>query len=139
MNLSIFLAKVLGSYLVILSLFSIVRYPYIEDLFKNLKEQRGTVFIFALLPVIFGLLLVISHNLWVADWRVVITIIGWLMLFSGIYRLFFQDGWMDNVEWWINHKGISLAIMVLFFLVGCYLAYKGFSTSQYDPHLMINS
>ncbi len=130
MNVSIFIAKVLGLYLVITGIFSILRYRYIEELFTSLKtnDQRGTIFLFALLPIITGLLLVVSHNVWVTDWRVLITILAWIMLLSGIYRLFFQDKWMKNTKWWLDHKGFTITTTVIFLLVGCYLTYKGFTT-----------
>lgn len=126
---SIFIAKVLGLYLVITGIFSFIRYRYIEEFFTSLKtnDQRGTVLLFALLPVMIGLLLVVSHNFWVADWRVLITILAWIMLLSGIYRLFFQDAWLKSTQWWLDHKGVSLIITAIFFLVGCYLTYKGFT------------
>lgn len=137
---SIFIAKILGLYLVITCLFSIVRYQYVEDLLTSLKNenQRGIVFLFALMPIIFGLLLVASHNIWVADWRVLITILAWIMLLSGIYRLFFQDTWVKKTQWWLDYKGFSLTLTVIFFLVGCYLTYKGFTTHPV-LNLMINT
>ena len=34
-----------------------------------------------------GLAIVLTHNIWTADWRVVITILGWLFVISGIVRM----------------------------------------------------
>jgi hypothetical protein len=35
-----------------------------------------------------GLLLVLSHNVWVMGWPVIITILAWMILVGGILRLF---------------------------------------------------
>ena len=34
-----------------------------------------------------GLAVVLTHNVWVADWRVLITILGWLMIVGGLARI----------------------------------------------------
>ncbi len=47
---------------------------------KDFAIQRGVLLLNAIITPIIGILLVVSHNLWVADWRVVITIIAWLIL-----------------------------------------------------------
>src|SRR6476646_9005433 len=43
---------------------------------------------FALLA---GLAIVNTHNLWVSDWRVIITILGWLAIVRGALSLLFPN------------------------------------------------
>ena len=40
-----------------------------------------------LLSLLAGLAIVNLHNMWCADWRVVITVLGWLMTIGGIFRV----------------------------------------------------
>ena len=35
-----------------------------------------------------GLAIVLTHNIWAADWRVLITLFGWLNVIGGALRLF---------------------------------------------------
>jgi hypothetical protein len=35
-----------------------------------------------------GVAIVLTHNIWTADWRVVITVFGWLCSIGGALRLF---------------------------------------------------
>jgi hypothetical protein len=35
-----------------------------------------------------GLAIVRSHNLWTRDWRVLVTLMGWLGMLAGLYRMF---------------------------------------------------
>ena len=35
-----------------------------------------------------GLAIVLTHNVWVADWPVIITLLGWLAVISGAVRIF---------------------------------------------------
>ncbi|WP_421724363.1 hypothetical protein [Bauldia sp.] len=39
-----------------------------------------------------GLAVVWFHNLWVRDWRVIVTLLGWLSLIAGLFRMAFPDG-----------------------------------------------
>jgi hypothetical protein len=40
-----------------------------------------------LLSLLAGLAIVNLHNMWRADWRVIITVMGWLMTIGGIIRI----------------------------------------------------
>jgi len=41
--------------------------------------------------LILGLVTVILHNVWVADWRVIITFLGWSTLIKGIMKIGFPE------------------------------------------------
>ena len=46
-------------------------------IFRTLLVEPGQSFTMILLFMICGLLIVLGHNLWVADWRVLVTVTGW--------------------------------------------------------------
>jgi len=123
MELSIFLAKVLGLYLVIVSLAVLVNRKRLPRLVEEFSTNIGLNFLASIFALVLGLLLVVSHNIWTADWRVIITILGWLTLAKGVVRFFF----LEQVQ---KLARISLKpwFLVLFVLVGLYLSYVGFST-----------
>lgn len=126
MSISIFLAKIIGLYFIIIGLFTLLRYQDLEAAVKSLVGQKGTILLLAIITLMVGLLLVVSHNIWVFDWRLIITLIAWLIFIGGIFRLFFQDNIVRIWMWWIDHKNYFLGTTIFFFLIGCYLAYKGF-------------
>lgn len=39
-----------------------------------------------------GLAVVWFHNLWVRDWRVIVTCLGWMSILAGFFRMAFPDG-----------------------------------------------
>jgi hypothetical protein len=59
--------------------------------FRELGEQfvasYALMFLSGFLTMIAGMAIVLTHNLWVADWRVVITIIGWIAVIGGAWRV----------------------------------------------------
>src|SRR5262245_14783185 len=45
------------------------------------------IYISGIVSMVAGLAVVNAHPLWTRDWRVVITIIGWLMVIGGVIRI----------------------------------------------------
>lgn len=39
-----------------------------------------------------GLAVVRFHNVWVRDWRVIVTLLGWMSVIAGFLRMAFPDG-----------------------------------------------
>lgn len=51
---------------------------------KRMIAESALAFPFFLVLLICGVLMVYGHNLWVADWRVVVTIVGWMTLLKSV-------------------------------------------------------
>jgi hypothetical protein len=45
------------------------------------------IFLAGLLALVGGLAIVLTHNVWTRDWRVIVTVIGWLALIGGVVRI----------------------------------------------------
>lgn len=84
-----YLARFWGSLFIILGLGSVVVkllgrvIKYTED--KTITVSTGYI------TFLLGLITVTLHNVWVADWRLAITILGWTTLLKGIEKIAFPD------------------------------------------------
>jgi len=126
MDISIFLAKILGLYLVIISIAMFANVYKFEKIIKDMVSDNAMAFLTADLALIVGILLVVSHNIWQADWRVVITVLGWLTLFKGTIRIMFPQ-WTEEVsERLAQSHAIVCISATITILVGIYLCYYGF-------------
>ena len=126
MEISILLAKFWGILLVIFGLLFLVRKKALDDLFE-LTKDRTFVIISGYLALILGLVTVILHNIWVADWRVVITIFGWISLIKGIVRLGFPEGLPKWVRVLKNKPVLIKVLLVIITLLGAWLIRKAFA------------
>ena len=66
------------------------------------------------------------HNVWTVNWRVLITLIGWLLLIRGAARILITDTLMGYAETVIRKKQlypISGGVLVILGLVLCYFGY----------------
>jgi len=89
MEISIFLARFLGGFYVIFGLLFLGA----KFLGKVIEMTEDKVFVVSTgyISLLLGLATVVLHNVWVADWRVVITILGWGTLIKGILKIGFPE------------------------------------------------
>lgn len=126
MVLSIFLAKVLGLYLVILGMWLLMRCRNAEAEIQGMMSSSGVLTLGAILGLIFGLLIVVSHNIWHLNWEVIITVIGWMALIKALFILFFMDKAKRFFNWWIQHRKVMMITYIITLLLGLCLLYHGF-------------
>ena len=80
METSVFLAQFWGWLLVIMCLVYLLRGRLLLDELLKLTENRVFVVLGGYLAMMLGLMTILLYNVWSADWKVVITIFGWLSL-----------------------------------------------------------
>jgi hypothetical protein len=85
---SLFLARLMGPVLLVVGLTVLANPRAFREMAEEFMASRALMFLagFILMPV--GLAVVLTHNVWTADWRVLITLLGWLTAIGGALRLF---------------------------------------------------
>lgn len=126
MELSIFLSKAIGLYYLIISLGMILNGARIKPLLMEIMNNAPLLFVSGFLALIIGILLVTSHNIWVADWRVLITLIGWAALIKGIFTAMIPQLMVETSKKWIQNNISYYTTMCIVFLIGIFLLYHGF-------------
>lgn len=126
MDISIFLAKIIGLYFLIVSISMLINAKLYKTLFLEFFSNDSIMLFSAVFTLLIGILLVVSHNIWTADWRVVITILAWLTLFKGIIRLAFPlQSKQFNIQFISNNQAYMITSGVIL-LLGAFLCYYGF-------------
>ena len=82
-----------------------------------------------LLALTAGLALVNTHNEWTADWRVAITLLGWLCVVIGIIRLVFVGsiGAFAGSVLAIVSNGWIVGEGIVILAFGAWLSFKGYA------------
>lgn len=125
METSIFLARVLGLVCVFSALSVLVRYKELLTVEAEVVSNRAVSLLAGYAILIMGVLLVVSHWVWVPDWRLVITILSWMVLFKGLGRIFFPS-WVQRMIARKKHNRAFMLGEIVLLLVGLYLLYWGF-------------
>ncbi len=75
-----------------------------------------------------GLAIVLSHNRWTRDWRVLNTLVGWGMLTLGLVRLFTATRYIAAAKEPSSWFFVSLELCLI--LVGLILSYFGYHRAR---------
>ncbi|MDP2088564.1 MAG: hypothetical protein Q8J84_04100 [Flavobacteriaceae bacterium] len=121
MNTSIFLAEFWGWYLIIFFVILIINTKRIKQMFDYIKDEK-LLFIVSFMAIIIGLINILLHNIWTSDWRIIITLFGWIALFKGIVFFSFPDLAKKQLKNF-QVKWVLFILMFLFFM-GLYLLNK---------------
>ena len=122
MDITIFLAKFWGWLLILLCGVFLVRKKLLEDELDRLSKDKTFTIITGWIALMIGLATIILHNVWVWDWRVIITIFGWLSLIKGLLRIDVEapKKIVPKVK-----KNLLLirALLIIIILLGAYLVW----------------
>jgi len=124
MDTTIFLAQFWGWLMVITAIIYLMRgKQFLDELFK-MREDRGFVFLLGWVLFFLGLVTIILHNVWVADWRVIITMSGWASIIQGVARIGFPEITRKLITAVLGNKIVNFRIiMIIVGLLGAYLIY----------------
>jgi hypothetical protein len=96
---------------------------------KTMSDLLGNMMMITLsgaFMLVLGLLIVVDHNIWLSDWPVLITIIGWILLLQGLMRLFVPDAFIKMAKDMQGKVVYTLLCWIRLF-IGIYLIWAGFS------------
>jgi hypothetical protein len=91
MQPSLFLARLIGPVLLVIGIGMLVNRDGYRSMAEEVLRSRALIYFAGLLALVPGLAVVLVHNVWVPDWRVIITLLGWLAVIGGIFRLIFPQ------------------------------------------------
>lgn len=123
MEMSIFLAKFWGWYLIIFFVILSFNPSRIKQILEYLKDQKFAVMA-SFIAIIFGLINILLHNVWEADWTIIITLLGWAALIKGLTMFIFPQKAVKSIEY-INFKLVQ-AVYIFLFLCGLFLLNMGY-------------
>ena len=126
MELSLFLAKLIGLTYVLFALGALARPRVIPRILRDFNSNSFTTLIAGMMALVIGLAMVISHNVWEGSWRVLITLMGWAALLKGVAYIFIPSSIMGTAESLLNTPVKARVVLIIALLFGAYLTYKGF-------------
>ncbi|MFZ5801642.1 MAG: hypothetical protein ACOY3K_00815 [Candidatus Omnitrophota bacterium] len=91
MTLSIVVAKILALTYLSAGIAALSGRVSFGKIIEDYERSPALTFMSGFVTLILGMLLVTYHNLWVWGWPVLITLIGWIALFKGVFLIAFPQ------------------------------------------------
>jgi hypothetical protein len=92
---------------------------------RDMNDQSATI-ILVMFALLAGLAIVNTHNLWVSDWRVIITILGWLAIARGALSLLFPNKMYGIGETILASRSGPMIGAVIALVLGGILSWMGY-------------
>lgn len=126
MELSYFLAQLLGLTLIIFAGIAMFRSAIITATIRDLRPYSFSMLLAGFAAIVAGLSIILTHNIWEFSWIGLITLFGWSALLKGVTYVAFPNFIIGTAnKALVGRKSIKLWVVVMFVL-GVYLTYKGF-------------
>ena len=118
------IAGLMGPTLLAIGIAMLVNARHFPEMAKQIGNDPGLIFVSGILA---GLAIVRVHNVWSGGWRVVVTVLGWLAVISGILRMLLPF-WAASIASSLGQSSTPVIIGALVpLLVGAFLSYKAFA------------
>ena len=126
MGNSVFLARLIGPLMLTVGIGIFVNGATYRMLADEFLRSRALIYLSGLLTMTAGLALILTHNVWRADWPVIITILGWLAAIGGAFRIIAPQGTERVGRQMLKYKhGLTIAGAV-WLAVGAVLCLFGY-------------
>lgn len=122
MDFSIFYAKFIGFYCIIVTVGMLVNVKRAQAFVLDIADNNSLMMILGIMRVIFGLIMILTHSIW-HGWPLIITVVGYLTLFVGILDLYCTNWVLMLVNrarhtssyYFFALAGIFLGLILLYF------------------------
>lgn len=123
MTISIFLAKLIGPVFLAVGIGLIANTAAYRRLAEEFLRSNALIYLSGLLTMTAGVALVLTHNVWVADWRIMITILGWLAAIGGAVCIIAPQGAQTIGHWMMARPSAFMAAAAVWLAVGALLSF----------------
>ena len=118
MELSILVAKIMALAYISVGIGMLSGKLTYNKIIGGFEKSPGLTYLAGIFTLIIGVLLVEYHNIWVKNWTVLITIIGWVALIKGVMLVAFPQFISYFKNWYKNTRAWSIFIIALGLLFG---------------------
>jgi len=126
MSTSIFLARLIGPVMTLVGVSLLVDEAAFRKMALEFLRNLALIFFSGMIMMSAGLVVVLTHNVWVLDWHVIITLLGWVTVISGAARVFAPQRATKVGKKFLIYKDFTTAAAAIWLVVGAVLCYFDF-------------
>jgi hypothetical protein len=126
MAMSVWIAKLVGPVLLVAAIPMVASTKDLQEIAREFLKDRALIYVTGVLVMVGGLAIVNTHNVWIADWPVIITLFGWAMIIGGAVRVALPAVVRNIGAAMIDLPSVTRVSGAFWALIGAYLIYKGY-------------
>jgi uncharacterized membrane protein len=126
MQPAVFIARLAGPLLVAIGVGILLNEAVYAALITEAVHSPTLIYFSGLLALVGGLAILNVYWAWTSDWRVIITVLGWLLVIGGVMRIVLPRV-TASLATTIYSTSLALTIVaVIVLVVGGFLSFKGY-------------
>jgi hypothetical protein len=125
-----FVARLIGPFLVVIGLGIELNIPFYTAMIGEAVHSPTLVYFAGLFSLVAGLAILNVHRAWTSDWRVIITIFGWLCLIGGIVRIVLPQFAVSLATKIYSGAIVLVIVAVVALLLGAFLSFHGYRQAK---------
>jgi hypothetical protein len=126
MDRSMFLARLLGPTFVAIALGILINLGMYESMIAEALHTGMLFYLSGLLSLLAVLTIINLHNTWCADWRVILTVLGWLMTIGGVIRIIAPQVAVSIGSNIYGGRANTIVVALIIGALGAFLSFKGY-------------
>jgi uncharacterized protein YjeT (DUF2065 family) len=124
--MAIWISKFLGPIILTLSIPMMVTPSNLQETTKRFLADSPLVLISGILAMTAGLSIVNTHNVWLLDWTLIVTLFGWALVLGGASRILSPQA-VERIGSAMMDRPTMTRIMGAFWaLLGAFLTFKAY-------------
>jgi hypothetical protein len=125
-RVSIFLARLIGPIFVVVAIGVLANGAVYRGLSQEFARSPALIYLSGLFAMAAGVAVLLNHNVWAADWRVLITLFGWLAAIGGAQRIIWPQATEAAVRWFLTNPTSLVVAGIIWLLIGGVLCFYGY-------------
>ena len=130
MQPAVFIARLVGPAFVAVGLGILLNGPFYTSLLAEATRSPTLIYFSGLISLIPGLAILNVHRTWTSDWRVIITILGWLLVIGGVIRIVLPATTAALAADLYSKPAALLIVSAVVIVVGGFLTFFGYRAAS---------
>jgi hypothetical protein len=126
MQTSIFIARLIGPVMMTAGLAVLLNRQSFRSMVEEFLASRALMFLAGLMVMPAGLAIVLTHNVWTADWRVMVTLFGWLLAIAGAIRIVEPPLLYAGARAFLRHAAMPILAGCIWLAIGAVFCLFGY-------------
>jgi hypothetical protein len=125
-RISLFLARLIGPVVLAVAIGVLANGAVYRGLSEEFVRSPALIYITGILGMSVGVAILLNHNVWAADWRVLVTIFGWLAAIGGAQRIIWPQATEAAVRLFLANPTSLVVAGIIWLVIGAVLCFYGY-------------
>jgi len=125
-HISHIIARLLGPLLATVGIGMLTNTETYRIIGQQFLSTYAIIYLSGIIVLSFGIAILNVHNAWTADWRSVITLIGWVFTAAGVWRIIAPQFVLFVGGAILSHSGFFTGCGIVLIAIGSFITFKGY-------------